>query len=310
MQAAVLKFLSDPIVKNIYKFPARTGSDPAYWVRLKMDRFFHRAYRHLWYLAGLAGLGMLVLGFVYEQLSSPMIRVAMLGFSAAIVHASAWWFAYHTAAPWKKFLFCAMLFAGVTACGLAGRLAYFKIANEFVGTIGEEVRWVVSLVPAWWLVSVVVNGLVKLSLRWHLIHDHVRRRPSLTVADLFQLTAIVGVIGAAFNPEILTMQESGYGLVLLGSLILQVTALIPIAALTLRPLRSAVSKVIVLGASALAILLLVLAAMLTFLSDDFEAIAAVAVGLVSLIFPFYVMLLAARENHLNIVSDWFADPSL
>jgi inner membrane protein involved in colicin E2 resistance len=93
--------------------------------------------------------------------------------------------------------------------------------------------------------------------------------------------------------------------ILIASLVLQVLVLIPLAAITLRPLRSATSRAVSVGIALVTLAVLVWLSMSVLLSDDFGPIAAVSVVLMSLVFPFYVMLLAAREHHLNIVSGWF-----
>lgn len=269
-----------------------------------MAQFFHPAYRHLWFLSALAMLGMLVLGFALEKLSGQMATLATFGFSAATVHASAWWFTYHAAALWKRFLFCVLLLGGAILCGTAGRLAFAYLTNDNTGHFFQYPSHLISRIAAWWLVSVGVNGVAKFVLRWDLVRDNICPRTHTNIADLLQMTAILGTIIAVFTPQNVATGGVDDRTILIGSVLLQTVILIPLTMVTLRPLRTQTSKAISIAVAGLVIVGLMLVAMSSLLSDDFAAIAAVAIGLNSLIFPFYVALLAARESHFALVSGW------
>lgn len=252
----------------------------------------------------MAMLGMFVLGFAFEKLSGQMTAVSILGFAAAIVHASAWWFTFHAAAPWKRFLFCGLLLAAAMACGLAGRWAHFQMDTGTPEALFENLPSLISRLAAWWLVSVGIYGVAKFGLRWELIRDNIQLSTTTTITDLLQVTAIVGVVITVAKPEMVTSIGADDRWILMGSVLLQILILIPLAMVTVRPLRSRKSKAISIGVAGVLIFSLMLIAMSGFLSEDFSAIAAVAVGLISLIFPFYVMLLAARESRFALMSQW------
>ena len=271
-----------------------------------MMQLFHPAFRHLYYLTGLALVGLVVLGYAYEKLSGNYSGLAILGFTASIVHASAWWFTMGPASPLKKFFACLILFLATLLCAFAGRFAYLIVANQNVEPLMESFKFIASVIPAWWLSIAIINGVLKEVLRWRLYYADSQISPRTSLANIFQLTAIVGAILAFSSPTVLSLIDTDYATLLGVSLMLNLVVILPLSLMILKAEITVTSvwtflKVIPIAA----IMILIVLALSKMFTDAIEGVADVAVGLVTLTAPYLFMLLMTQENQIRLSSAWF-----
>lgn len=253
-------------------------------------------------------VGLVVSGFAYEKLSDDMSRLAVLGFTASIVHAAAWWFTMGVTSPLKKFVACVLLFVGAMLSASVGRYAFLTIGEQPYLPLLSKMKFIASVVPVWWLSLAVINGVAKESIRWRLHYKGTPISPRTSLADMFQLTAIVGVVLAFFSSSVLSLVGSDYITMLLISVCLHAFMLVPLSMLILSeqrrwPSRMAFMCVVVVGFCGLLLL-----ASSRYFGDEFESVSDVAVGFSAFIVPNVLMLLWGRENGLSLSSGWFKDP--
>ena len=271
-----------------------------------MMQLFHPAFRHLWYLTGLALVGLLVLGYAYEKLSGNTSGVALLGLTASIVHASAWWFTMGPAPPLKKFLICLLLFAGAMVCTFLGRCAFRLVADQPFAPLLENLKVIGGVVPAWWLSIAIVDGVLKEGFRWRLNYVSLQISPRTSLANLFQLTAIVGAVLAFSIPTVLSLVDTDYATILIVSLVLNLVVIIPLSLLILKAEIAATPFWAILKiVPMVALTVLFLLAISKMFSNAIEGVADVAIGLITLTAPYLFMLLMTHENLVSVSSGWF-----
>jgi len=272
-----------------------------------MPQLFHPVYRHLWYLSGLALSGLLVLGFAYEKLSGNTSGLAILGFTAAVVHASAWWFTIGLSSPINKIIACGVLFAGALLSSFTGRLAFLMITEQPVETLFENMKFIASVIPVWWLALAVINGVAKEAMRLRLNYEGLPISPRTSLADLFQLTAIVGAILAFSSPAVFSLDDPDYASIFFASLVLNAAVMIPLSLLILRTGMKRKSGAFLKLLTGAVVGCLVFLALSPMFAEGLKEISDLAVGAVTLTVPYLLMLLLARENGLSLTSGWFEE---
>ena len=268
-------------------------------------QLFNPAFRHLYYLTGLAMVGLVVLGYAYEKLSGNTSGLAILGFTASIIHASAWWFTMGPMSPLKKFFACLLVFFAALLCAYSGRIAFQLIADQPLEPVLENLKFISSVIPAWWLSIVILNSVLKESLRWRLNFADSQISPRTSISDLFQMTAIIGAVLAFSSPALLSLVDTDYATILIISLLLNLIVLIPFSLISLKAekVSSAWSFLNLVPITVLVVLISL--ALSKLFTEQIEGVADVAIGLVSLTAPYLLMLSMARDNEINLTSGWF-----
>jgi len=266
---------------------------------------FHPVFRHLWYLSAIVMVGLVVLGFAYEKLSGNTSGMAILGFTASIVHAAAWWFTLGVTSPLKKFLACGLLFVGAMTSCTVGRFGFLAIAEQSYLPLLANLQSITILLAIWWLSLAVVNGVAKELMRWRLNYNDAPISPRTSLADMFQLTAIAGII-LAFSSSSLGRPE--YVSVILVSICFHVVLLIPLSMLIMSRRRQSISRTVLKIAAFVGLCILLLLVFSRYFGDEFERVSDVAVGLSALVVPYVLMLLWGREGRLSLSSGWFKQP--
>lgn len=277
-------------------------------LKLSMMQLFHPVFRHLWYLAVIVMAGLAVLGFAYEKLSGNMSGLAVFGFTASIVHAAAWWFTLGVTSPLKKFVACGLLFVGTMLSAAIGRFAFLSIGDHPYQPLLTNMKFIASVVPLWWLSLAVVNGVAKESLRWRLNYKETPITPRTSLGDMFQLTAILGVVLAFFSSSIFSLAGTDYITMLLVSICFHAFMLVPLSMLILSrqgwgPSRTALISAVVIGFCGLMLLIYS-----RYFGDEFEGLSDAAVGFSAFVVPYVLMLMWGRENDLSLSSGWFREP--
>ena len=267
---------------------------------------FHPVFRHLWYLSAIVMVGLAVLGFAYEKLSGNMSGLAMLGFTASIVHAAAWWFTLGVTSPLKKFFACGLLFVGAMISSTVGRLSFLAIAEQSYLPLLPDMQFIAIAVSVWWLSLAVVNGIAKELMRWRLNFNDAPISPRTSLADMFQLTAILGGILAFSSSSSHWLVGTDYTTVLLVSVCFHVVLLIPLSMLIMSERRQSLSRSVLKIAVVVGLCtLLLLLVSLRYLGDEFEGASDLAVGPTALVVPYVLMLMWGRESGLSVSSGWF-----
>lgn len=268
-------------------------------------QLFHPAFRHLWYLSGIAMLGLMVLGYAYEKLSGNTSGVAILGFSASIVHASAWWFTIGVISPLKKIIACGILFVGAMASAFLGRFAYFVVADQPIETLLENMKFIALVIPAWWLCLAITDGVVKETMRVRLNFAGTPVSPRISLTDLFQLTAIVGAVLAFSRSTAISLIGTDYASILVVSVAVNVVLMIPLSLLVLNSMMQKPTWRFLKFMAGLVLAIFGMFALSHAVSQTMESISDVAVGVITLMVPYCLMLLMARDNQLSLTSGWW-----
>jgi len=270
---------------------------------------FHPVFRHLWFLSALGMVGFAVLGFAYEKFSGDTSGLAILGFTSAIVHGAAWWFTLGVTSPLRKFVACGFLFAGAMLSAAVGRFAFLLIAEQPIQPLLTNMQFIASIIPVWWLTLAIVNRAAKELLRWRLNYHGTPITSSTSLADMFQLTAIVSVIFAFFGASLHAVVGTDYITMLLVSISLHLVVLIPLSVLILNRQRWSPSYAVLKGGVAAGLGLLFLLVFARFIGDEFERISDVGVGVSAFVVPYVLMLLMGRDKGLSLSSGWYKHPS-
>ena len=275
------------------------------FAKSSMMQLFHPVFGHLWYLGVLAIVGLAVSGIAYERLNGNTSGLAVLGFTASIVHAAAWWFTLGVTSPLKKFVACVLLFAAAMLSAGFGRFACLAFSEQSHQPLLANMQFIAGVVPMWWLSLAVVNGIAKEAMRWRLNHNETPISPRTSLGDIFQVMAIVGVILAFFRSFDYSLIGIDYLQLLLVSTCFHAFLLLPLSVLIWNTKcwgrsRAALACVAVAGCCGL--LLLVLS---RYFGDEFERLSDVAVGFSAFIVPYVLMLLWGREKDLRLSSGWF-----
>ena len=276
-----------------------------------MHSLFHPLFRHLWYLSGLAILGMLVIGFAYEKFNGATSGLAMIGLTTAAIHSSAWWFTFGVAAPWKKFLFCVLFFAALLSAAFLGRSAFLLIANANFDSLYDSMKLVAIVVPPWWISMVIVNELFKLVMRWSLRQEGELLTSPVTISHLMQLTAIFGITFAFSRQAFEATIDIDYLPILYFTIALNVALVNPLTAELLRErIYRKTSRLSKLAVFAILFLLIifVLAGTASTEMRVKDVGVAFGAGIIAWLLPFLIAVLSSREKHLSLTSGWSQRP--
>ena len=255
-------------------------------------------------------VGLVVLGFAYEKLNGDTSGLAVMGFAASIVHGAAWWFTLGVASPLKKFVACGLLFVGAILSAALGRFAFLAIGEQPYLPLLTNMQFIASVVPVWWLSLTVVNGILKEAMRWRLQYKETPISPRTALADMFQLTAILGIILAFFSSSISALVGTDYVTMLLISVCLHAFMLVPLSMLIWSRQHWGPSRAVLMSAVVVGFCGLLLLAFSRYFGEEFEGISDVAVGFSAFLVPYVLMLMWGRENELSLSSGWFKQPLL
>ena len=261
-------------------------------------------FRHLLFLSIFACFGLVVLGFAFEKLHGNTTSMALFGFTACVVHAAAFWFVMGPVSPLKRGLFClALLCAGVAAVGL-GRWFYIFLAEESPDVWWSNLQFSIKTIPAWWLLLVVQNIVIKQVFRWRLYAKQQSLEEPLTVLELFELTTIIGVVFGISGSTFAGLYTTEYFWVAVASTFANLVFCLPLAYLIMRRKKRNLGTTLFLAVGGIACVGLLYLASFRFLTRDLHSFADLAIGLISFLCPFALVIFFAREKYLTLHSTW------